>query len=180
MIDVIKRYWSIYGGFSALFKSSYFYLALIFTAILYPAWSKSGWWGDILSLLPNLLGFSLGGLAILLAVGDDGFKKLIAGSGNNSNPSPYMAACTAFVHFIFLQIIAILIALLAKTYGTILPGLWYKPVLLMLSYFGYFIFIYSVFCTLAAVFAVFRVADWFDEYITVFNSNNKDKDKDKK
>lgn len=175
MIDIIKRYWSIYGGFTALFKSSYFYLALIFTVILYPAWSKSGWWADVLSLLPNLLGFSLGGLAILLAVGDDGFKKLIAGSGENSGPSPYMEACTAFVHFIFLQIIAILIALLAKTYGNILPGVWSKTLLLAMSYVGYFIFIYSIFCTLAAVFAVFRVADWFDEYITKFNSfNNKD------
>ncbi|MBG3092071.1 hypothetical protein ACEE45_02335 [Proteus vulgaris] len=175
MIDIIKKYWSVYGGFTALFKSSYFYVAFLVACILYPAWSKSGWWGDVLSLLPNLLGFSLGGLAILLAVGDDGFKKLIAGGSEGSKPSPYMEACTAFVHFIFLQILAILIALLAKTYGVILPKIFCKEALLLLSFFGYFIFIYSIFCTLAAVFAVFRVADWFDSYITEFNSMNKKK-----
>ncbi|UNH31845.1 hypothetical protein [Moellerella wisconsensis] len=172
MIKIIRKYWSIYGGFSALFRSSYFWLGLATTALLFPAWSKQGWWGDVLSLLPNLLGFSLGGFAILLAVGDDGFKKLIAGTENGES-SPYMDACTAFVHFIFLQIIALLIALIAKAYSSILPEYLPKVSLVTMSAIGYFIFIYSIYCTLAAVFAIFRVADWFDNYITKLNDSKK-------
>lgn len=176
MIKIIRKYWSIYGGFSALLRSSYFWLGLVTTALLFPAWSKQGWWSDVLSLLPNLLGFSLGGFAILLAVGDDGFKKLIAGTENGES-SPYMDACTAFVHFIFLQVIALLIALVAKTYSSILPGCLPKVSLVTMSAIGYFIFIYSIYCTLAAVFAIFRVADWFDNYITNLNDSKKDVNK---
>ncbi len=45
------------------------------TMILYPSWSHKGWWNDILSLMPNLLGFSLGGFAMWIAIGDEAFKK---------------------------------------------------------------------------------------------------------
>ncbi|MDX4947173.1 hypothetical protein [Providencia manganoxydans] len=171
MIEIIRKYWSIYGGFSALFKSGYFWWAICITGILFPAWLHAGWWNDVLSLLPNLLGFSLGGFAILLAVGDDGFKKLIAGS-ENSESSPYMDACTAFVHFIFLQIIAILLSLIAKNYYSVIPACIPKEILILLSAIGYFFFIYSIFCAMAAVFAVFRVADWFDAYISKINKKD--------
>lgn len=84
-----------------------------------------------------------------------------------------MDACTAFVHFIFLQIIALLIALIAKAYSSILPEYLPKVSLVTMSAIGYFIFIYSIYCTLAAVFAIFRVADWFDNYITKLNDSKK-------
>lgn len=53
---------------------SLFLVCFLMTVILYPSWSHQGWWNDILSLMPNLLGFSLGGFAMWIAIGDEAFK----------------------------------------------------------------------------------------------------------
>ncbi|CPR67045.1 Uncharacterised protein [Salmonella enterica subsp. enterica serovar Bovismorbificans] len=78
--SALARYWKIYGGAGAVFKSRYFWCAFLMTVILYPSWSHQGWWNDILSLMPNLLGFSLGGFAMWIAIGDEAFKKIKAHS----------------------------------------------------------------------------------------------------
>ncbi|HGH0634157.1 TPA: hypothetical protein ACJHGQ_002829, partial [Yersinia enterocolitica] len=94
------------------------------TLILYPSWSHSGWWNDILSLMPNLLGFSLGGFAMWIAIGDESFKKFIAGDDIDDNGevefSPYMSVNATFVHFILLQLLTIIAALITKAYSPML------------------------------------------------------------
>ncbi|HCI2984600.1 TPA: hypothetical protein NOU94_004375, partial [Salmonella enterica] len=93
--SAMARYWKIYGGAGAVFKSRYFWCAFFMTVILYPSWSHQGWWNDILSLMPNLLGFSLGGFAMWIAIGDEAFKKIITGDEESENGeveySPYMS-----------------------------------------------------------------------------------------
>lgn len=183
--SALARYWEIYGGAKAILKSCYFWGAFITTLFLYPAWSHSGWWNDILSLMPNLLGFSLGGFAMWIAIGDEAFKKIIAGDTTNEQGeieiSPYMSVNATFVHFILLQILAIITALLTKAYSSILInnafmyyylGLSYKYALLSLSFVVYFLFIYSVFSALAAVLAIFRVSSWYNTFMTLSNKKN--------
>ena len=84
-----------------------------------------------------------------------------------------MEVNAAFVHFIFLQILSILIGLIAKSYCVILLGefsflkqygLIYIICLKAVSGLGYFIFVYAIFSALAAVFAIFRVSKWYDQY----------------
>ncbi|HBQ2523818.1 hypothetical protein H8J53_22010 [Klebsiella quasipneumoniae] len=170
--SILKDYWRMYGGWRALCKSCYFRMSVVMTIILYPTWSHVGWWNDILSLMPNLLGFSLGGFAMWIAIGDDNFRELISGSEENKT-SPYMEVNAAFVHFIFLQILSILIGLIAKSYCVVLLGkffflkqyeLIYIICLKVVSGLGYFIFVYAIFSALAAVFAIFRVSKWYDQY----------------
>lgn len=186
--SALVRYWSIYGGTKAVFTSSYFWCAFITTWVLYPAWSHQGWWNDILSLMPNLLGFSLGGFAMWIAIGDEAFKKIITGDGENEHGeveiSPYMSVNATFVHFILLQLLTIITALLTKAYSSILInsafmyyyfGVSYKHVLLCLSFFAYFIFIYSVFSALAAVLAIFRVSSWYNTFMTLSNKGKSKK-----
>ncbi|WP_179121742.1 hypothetical protein [Salmonella enterica] len=45
--SALARYWKIYGGAGAVFKSRYFWCAFLMTVILYPSWSHQGWWNDI-------------------------------------------------------------------------------------------------------------------------------------
>lgn len=170
--SILKDYWRMYGGWRALCKSCYFRMSVILTIILYPTWSHVGWWNDILSLMPNLLGFSLGGFAMWIAIGDDNFRELISGSEKDKT-SPYMEVNAAFVHFIFLQILSILIGLVAKSYCLVLLSenfflkrydLMYLVFLKVISGLGYFIFVYAIFSALAAVFAIFRVSKWYDQY----------------
>ncbi|NKB38186.1 MAG: hypothetical protein GKR93_13655 [Gammaproteobacteria bacterium] len=169
--NIVKRYWRAYGGFSALVKSQYLWASLILTAILYPHWSTPYWWDDVLSIMPNLLGFSLGGYAMWMAIGDDNFRKLISGEGEDNKPSPYMAVNAAFVHFIVLQILSVILGLIAKAYyftpepsNTFVSffGEYFRLVCLVGYGFSYFIFIYALLAALAATLALLRVSSWYD------------------
>ncbi len=182
--SALARYWKVYGGAEAIFKSRYFWCAFVMTVILYPSWSHQGWWNDILSLMPNLLGFSLGGFAMWIAIGDEAFKKIITGDEVDKNGeveySPYMSVNATFVHFILLQLLTIITALLTKAYASVLInngffyfylGIGYKYILLTLSFFAYFIFMYSIFSALAAVLAIFRVSSWYNTFMTIQNQS---------
>ena len=118
---ILSRYWRAYGGITALFKSPYLWLSVVITIFLFPHWSKPEWWDDVLSIMPNLLGFSLGGYAMWIAIGDDDFRKLISGEDEDGKPSPYMEVNAAFVHFVVLQMLSMIFALFAKAYFFELP-----------------------------------------------------------
>ncbi|MCL1076501.1 hypothetical protein [Shewanella dokdonensis] len=183
--NIFSRYWIAYGGFRALFTSSYFWISIVLTAVLFPHWTKPNWWNDVLSIMPSVLGFSLGGFAMWMAIGDDDFRKLIAGSemnqpNQNSNEengkvSSYMQVNSAFVHFILLQMLAIFCAVLAKAYYFPLPkdhwllgifGHDFYKLCLVGDFIGYFIFVYSLMSAVAATMAIFRVSSWYDMYRT--------------
>ncbi len=100
--------------------------------------------------------------------------------------SPYMSVNATFVHFILLQLLTIITALITKAYSSILIdnafmyyyiGASYKYILLGFSFFAYFIFIYSVFSALAAVLAIFRVSSWYDKFMTLRNIQEESKKK---
>ncbi|WP_058968061.1 hypothetical protein [Type-D symbiont of Plautia stali] len=188
--SALARYWKIYGGTYAVIRSRYFWCAIFMTVVLYPSWAHQGWWNDILSLMPNLLGFSLGGFAMWIAIGDEGFKKVITGDEETENGvveySPYMSVNATFVHFILLQLMTIITALVTKAYSGILVknafmyyylGISYKYILLGFSFIAYFLFVYSVFSALAAVLAIFRVSSWYNTFMTLHNKENDNENK---
>jgi hypothetical protein len=171
--NMFKKYWSSYGGFRAIFTSGYFYASVLLAAVLYPHWSKAGWWDAVLSVMPNLLGFTLGGFAMWVAIGDEHFKATIAGTSDEESSSPFMEVNATFVHFIFLQILSILLAVVNKAYDITLPNSHILVILLgdnlnlatlLFYYFCYFIFIYALISALASVIALFTVSHWYDEY----------------
>lgn len=171
--NILKRYWKAYGGFGAIFSSYYFYSAILITGLLYPAWTQSGWWETVLSVMPNLLGFTLGGFAMWVAIGDENFKATISGSKSSDEPSPFMVVNATFAHFIFLQIFSILLALVNKAYNIQLPNghflieFWGEHLKLATTAFyglGYFTFIYALLSSLASVVALFSVSSWYDDY----------------
>jgi len=170
--SAFKRYWHAYGGSLALVKSLYLWSALALTLVLYPAWSQPGWWSDVISIMPNLLGFSLGGYALWMSIGDDNFKNLIIRNGDKNRPSPYMQVNATFAHFIMLQLFALLTALTAKTfYFTLAESNPFYPLTQTAGFqffcvagyaIGYFLFIYALLSALAATLALFRVSSWYD------------------
>lgn len=170
--SALGRYWKAYGGINALIKSPYAWSSLILTVVLYPAWSQPGWWTDVISIMPNLLGFSLGGYALWLSIGDDSFKKAIMGPGKNGSTSPYMQVNATFAHFIILQLTALITAIIAKTFYfkldksnplfPITQTLEFQIACMAGYSIGYFLFIYALFTALAATLALFRVSSWYD------------------
>jgi len=174
MSNIYKVYWRGYGGGRALIKSRYFYSAVVFTVVLAPWWLSGDWERQALGVLSSVLGFSLGGFAILIAIGDERFRSLISGGGTDEKPSPYMAINSSFVHFIIMQILGLLYSLIIfayresyhdmegvytalKSYGVPLSEIW-----LAVNCFGFLLFSYAIFSALAATMGVLRVSYLYD------------------
>lgn len=178
---LLLRYWKAYGGFRALIKSPYLLLSVIISALLYPHWSEPMWWDDVLSIMPNLLGFSLGGYAMWIAIGDDDFRQLISGEDADGKTSPYMEMNAAFVHFILLQLLSIILALITKAYYFPLPqghyileflGGYFSYVCIAGYFLAYLVFIYALLSAFAATLALLRVSSWYDMHQTEKSKKN--------
>jgi hypothetical protein len=170
---VIRRYWHAYGGWKSLLLSPYFHVSVLLTIISFPRWYRGGGWDEAIAILPNLLGFSLAGFAVFLAMGSEQFRTLISGTDENAEngPSPLMLVVSAFCHFSFVQLCALLYAIVTRALAQ-LPSVssgWLatgNKALCIISWFvGYWAFIYAICSGAAALFATFRVATWFDSFV---------------
>lgn len=180
---IYGRYWQAYGGIAALVRSFYLHATVVITVISANAWLTSGWWDQVTSILPNVLGFTLGGFAIFISFGDEKFRQLLAepDEEDEDNPTAYVKLCSTFVHFILVQILALLFAIVAKAtcfpwssapelFKTALP--WLNG---MAGFVGYGLFIYSLTSALAATMHVFRIASMYE----AFQKNNCESNEDK-
>lgn len=177
---IFSRYWSIYGGWKGLVFSPYFHVAILFTLFLKHYWENQPWWDIALSILPNTIGFALGGYAIWLGFGDEKFRNKIKDPHKNGGPSAYLQVSATFSHFIIVQLFALLGALIAKAnYFELTNNYWLGKIFLkndiplnFISVYiapwfwclGFTLFIYSLMTAIAATLAVFRVATWLDHF----------------
>jgi hypothetical protein len=147
LLGALQRYWNVYGGWWALFTSPYVHLALILTILCLPFWhDRETRAADItLSAVPNLLGFSVGALAIVLAFSSADIFSTLAEDGRPK--SFFMTLTTSLLHFILVQVAALCVGALAKITNT---G-WLDVVSLFLLF-------YAVLSTFAAGVHLFRTA----------------------
>lgn len=176
MSKIFGKYWCAYGGFEALIKSPYLHIAIILLAVTFKLWSNPNWWDISISVLPNLLGFTLGGFAVFLAFGDDKFREMLIDNSddddddddsNNSGSSLYVELCSTFVHFIVIQILAFFAALVSKSLNFKYD--WNESIRPFIDYgtlffwgLGFLIFLYSMTSILAATMHLFRTATWYE------------------
>lgn len=159
--ESFSYYWNCYGGLRSLLASPYLIFSIIFSLVASPIWTneidKQSWFDLPISMLPNLLGFTLGGYAILLAFGDDGFRRLLSRTDEEEKEkiSPFMKVNGAFVHFVVVQVLAILLAILGNSLS-IKSGPF--------AFVGFTCFIYAILTGLSAVMAVLRMAKWLDAW----------------
>lgn len=188
---VIKLYWSIYGGWQALAFSPYFHFSIILTVLMSQYWQNEAWWDIAISVLPSIIGFALGGYAIWLGFGDEKFRHLITENNDNSKHSPYLEVSATFAHFIMIQLLALFAAIIAKAMNfpiskiqwlqdlfiqfNISQTLIHEEVAPFLYAFSFLLFIYAIMTAVAATFAVFRVATWFDKYRNTVAKEDSDK-----
>jgi predicted permease len=183
---ILRRYWREYGGWQALAFSPYFHAAVLLTLLLAHYWQTEPWWDVALSVLPNIIGFALGGYAIWLGFGDEEFRHKISERPAEGETSPYMQVSAAFAHFVIVQILALLGALIAKANRfELTAGHWLGKILTAINLplnfinlhiaplfwcLGFMLFVYGLMTAIAATLAVFRVAYWFEHV-----RNNRDK-----
>lgn len=165
--DLFGRYWQAYGGFSALLFSPYLHVAAVLTGFLWPAWAANEWWETTFQVVPSILGFTLAGFTIWLGFGDEKFQRLLAKRPIGKNTSAYIGVSAGFVHFIVVQLLAVVAALIGEATDFPLSATDpFRPMMTILApighFFGYLLFVYSLMTALAATLGVFRTAGWFE------------------
>lgn len=127
-----------------------------------------------MSVIPNLLGFSLGGFALWIAIGDDSFREVIAVKRADKLVSIYDGINANFVHFIVLQVLALLCALWAKGMNFSLPAdSWvlvhyrqeYFTLVKVFNYLGFAVFVYALLTALSATLGLYRVTKMYEMYL---------------
>ncbi|NDV20863.1 hypothetical protein GO013_15740 [Pseudodesulfovibrio sp. JC047] len=109
-----------------------------------------------MSILPDILGFSLGGYVIMVGFGDTEFIEALRGrESKESGPSIYMKINATFVHFIVVQAITLFMALASSAMGISAHPL--------VSLVGTFFLFYAIVTILAATFGVLTFANWYDQ-----------------
>ena len=179
--------WKIAKGWKGLVFSLDFLLALIVWLLTSPYWLNNPWWDQVVSVMPNILGFTLGGFAIFLGFGSDDFKKILVGD-DHLKDSPYLSVSSAFLLFVSFQLAAILYALCAGALR-IPPPDFLAPHKELLKWgrhitdgTGYLLFIYSLTLSLRAALRIFRLSRWYNDFLVTENNQenvqNKDQTKD--
>lgn len=166
----LRRYFRAYGGWSAIFRSPLFLLAVVLTGLGYSNWIDSDKWSALSqSLIPNLLGFSLGTYAILFSLMTGRLKRALKATKNTEGITFLEEINATFFHFILVQVIALLWSFLYQ--GTILFDIMkiakpYWPCAQQLFRFtqalggaaGYTLLVYSISLIVASALAVYRLA----------------------
>jgi hypothetical protein len=151
-----RDYWQMFGGWSALLGSTYLWFAVLIGSFL--VWFKGSikWDDTALSILPSLLGFTVAAYAILVAFGDEKFKQVLVIYPKASERSFFLTVNGAFCHFIVIQCMALVYAVVFKTLGlNAIKYQWIGIVLLM----------YSLFLTIAVSLAVLKIAKIYQTLI---------------
>jgi len=164
------------GGTAAISKSFDFRIALAISFICWPAWLAPDWWEKAISVLPSLLGFTLGGFAIFLGFGSDQFKELIA--RKDEAKSEYLSVSSTFLFIVSVQVIGLLYAIICESLWVPTP-IWLKhisPVLPFLNYIawfvGFFLYVLGIVLSLRAAIRIFRVSRWYNSFLVANSEKN--------
>lgn len=173
--EILSSYFSYYGGIKAIVKSPYFHISVFLLIPTIGIWSVPGWWDLPIGILPNLISFTLAGYALFMGFGDEKFRQLMA-SGKDGE-SPMLSISAAFTHFIIIQVLSVILAIMAKArpvrslLGIIGTNFLDTEALSMMRtvigtgfwMLSFLMFIYSICCIVATTLSVFRVTRWFNQ-----------------
>lgn len=106
------RYWAGYGRWRAVWTSPIFHLSLLVNLICYRMWVDHSWVSLTLSLLPSILGFSLGTYALVFSLLTSRIKVALKALITDSGVSFLDELNSLFMHFLVCQTIAIVFAII--------------------------------------------------------------------
>lgn len=179
--NLIGRYWKAYGGWSAMVRSPYLHVSFVFAILSSSVLADIRWTDLVLQVMPNLVGFSLAGYSVLLGFGSEKFKQILAESISDEGHSAFIEFNAAFVSFIAFQIVALAMAIMAKStpfvffgkmtgvhIGNYIPSLipLFGPITKASWFLCYWIFIYALSLAVAATLSIFRLAGLYDRLLS--------------
>ena len=161
--DNIADYIDSFGCFCNVIISPYFHISTILGIVTVLKADAYGSWANVaISILPCLLGFSIGGYAILMSFGDDKFRKFIATFRPKGEKNPLMMIVNGtFLHFILIQMVASLIAIIV--YLNKINDVY-------INILGCTVFYYAFTFCAAAAFEIKTVGRWYQMFIDADNN----------
>lgn len=159
----LKLLYSSYGGWRALVRSEYVYVAAVVTGLCW-RWILSGEWVVFAqAALPTLAGFSIAAYAVFFAVLDEKARlALKAPASALGGRSPILILASAVSHTVVVQLAALLFSLVFKSRPfPMLPG-WEQAAdvtNVLAAFFGAFLTVYGVTLVLASVLSIFRILE---------------------
>nr|WP_210300352.1 hypothetical protein [Mycoplana azooxidifex] len=169
----MQRYFHAYGGWADTVSSPLFLLSIIITAISYSHWISPDWLPLSQSLVPSLLGFSLGTYALLFSLMTGRLKRALKLVKNSRNISYLDEINATFFHFIMVQVICLV-------WGVLYSGRWLVDLMEITSpyfeypeaaffylaatgsFIGHFFLVYSILLVIASAQIVYRLASITD------------------
>ena len=131
-------------------RSPVLWLAVLLALLCFPIWTKNDAAALTFSIVPNLLGFSIGAMAVVLAFPTSSIFEIIAENGRED--SYYLDLTSRFIHFIFVQVLALLIAVVAAAFS-------FCPI----SFLALASLIYAVMTAAMTALALFDVALFYNQ-----------------
>jgi hypothetical protein len=168
----IQGYWRVYGGTRALLSSLYLLSALIFTGLSPALWLVKPhitpkWVALSTSIVPNLLGFSIGGMAIMLSFSSGRFLDAVRQQGK---PDSYFLKMMAkFYHFTLVLTCALLSSIFYQNLDFSSNKINNLEIISCIfkigSFFGCFLFIYGIILVLSMTSSIWHTAKIFNSAI---------------
>lgn len=155
----LKNYWKTYGGFKAVRGSPYLWISFALSVILTLFGTEWYWYLEAKNILPNMIGFSLGGYAIMLAFGDSYFLQTLKDAKHSEAKekeefSAYLGISASLAHFVIVEIVVLIIAL------------FYDALSInnkIAAFLGCWGFLYALSLALAATLAIFFLSRMYDK-----------------
>lgn len=156
---------------TGVLTSPLFQIAILITGLSYSRWwVNPDWIEDVNTLIPNLLGFSLGTYGIIFGIISGNLKRAMREVTSKHDVSYLEKVNATFLHFIFVQVLALIWMILYR-------GTWASDLIYALrelaypvssgvhtvlskagSFFGHFLLVYSILLMIGAAVAVYRLA----------------------
>lgn len=166
----LRRYWEDYGGWPEFLTSPLVHISALIAVTSYGVWTEGTWTDLPLSLLPNLLGFSLGAYALIFSLANENLLAALNLASTDGKPPLLRMINATFLHFILVQTVAIIFALANKS-SFLIDLVGWLPfradvaqalqtgLQLVAASVGYWLTTYAVVLLVAAALAAYRLAN---------------------
>ena len=163
----VIEYAELFGDIYNIILSPYFLIACVLGCATVFLLKENYKWTEIaFMVLPSLLGFSIGGYAILISFGDEGFRQFLASTYISHQTSLFQIINGVFLHFIVIQVISVIFAALIYTIS---------PASFFINFIGCSFFYYALSFCVAAAFEIKTVGKWYQNYIDKLNKEKQNK-----
>lgn len=113
MFENLNKLYDYYGGIRSLFRSIYFWIAVLLAVISHRAALNLGWVDAALTVSPALVGFTIAAFAIMIAIIEPKYRMILSTS-NKEGKYPIISIIVPIIHAVFIQIISIILAIVFK------------------------------------------------------------------